>query len=128
MGHVEGVQTDGPAVKGRLGLLADDVGAAAVDLADEGQVGGLHEAPVGARTEALAFRDDSFGAPGIAADDVDTQLRAVVGISPRQRLGHVRANACGSARESSDQRRARRQLGEGGADDAEVWHCDWTGR
>ena len=107
-----------------FGFLADNLYARAVDLADESKVRRLHEAPLGARTEALAFGYDGLGADGITADDIDTQFGAVAGEGLGKGLDHVRADACGSAREGSDQRRAVRQLGYGGVDDAEAWHCE----
>lgn len=67
-------------MKRRVGLLAYDLSARAINVADERKVGGLYEAPFRARTQALSFRDDGFGADGITTDDVNAQFGAVAGV------------------------------------------------
>jgi hypothetical protein len=126
--HVQQIQPRRLAVKGSRGLLADDLGARAVDFADEREVRREHEAPFRTRADALAVRDQGLGASGVATDEIDSQLGTVASKGLGKGPHHVGADACRSAREGRNQRQAVRKLGDGGADDAETRHRDWPAR
>ena len=66
-------------MKRRVALLAYDVRTGAINVADKRKVCSMYESPFRARTQALSFGDDSFCADGVATDDVNAQLGAVVG-------------------------------------------------
>lgn len=97
MAHIQKIQPGRAAMKRRLSLLADDISAGLVDIADQRKIRSLDEAPLRAWAESLAFGNDRLGANCVAADNVDAQLGALVGEGAGERLCDIRADASGSA-------------------------------